>query len=192
MWELSNGVLVLSIAGGCWFGLAGSSLRPSPLFGLIIVIEAALIFGAVWLRRKATGFRLAEVRQLKSFRDMLASYVYVNLGQAVAIAISVGVCFALGRTEFVWPAIALIVSIHFGFLAYVFRTPLYYAPAALGAIISVIAVLNFHGPSRIVFLGAASGTVVWLTALYIIVRAEALTARAMRVLRDELPAEHVA
>jgi hypothetical protein len=54
MWGLSNGVLVLAMAGAFWLGLAafngGFRVGPAILIALGAIAVAA---GSVWLRRKA-------------------------------------------------------------------------------------------------------------------------------------------
>ena len=186
IWGLANGVFVLAIAGGFWFGLAASNLKPSPLFGLISVIEIAVLWAGFRLRRKSAGFRISEVRegngeQRHLLRQIAAGFWRIAVAEAVLATAAVGVCVALNRKDLMWPALGLAVSLHFAPLGYIFRLRPYYVLAALGASASIIAAVGFTGTNRTIFLGTALGTIVWLTAAYAFFRAEQLSQRALHV-----------
>ena len=187
IWGLSNGVFVLAIAGGFWFGMAQSSLRvPWPLAALTVACEAGLLWGAYRLRRKAGGFRLAEVKQgdehqRRILRTVFSTYRWITLAQTVVVALGVGLCAAFHRIDLIWSVIGLIVSLHFAPLARVFRVPPYYATAVLGSILSLLSFAAPRTPMKLVFLGNGLGAVVWLTAIYALLRADRLAQRAIEL-----------
>ena len=153
IWGLSNGVFVLVIAGGFWFGLAASTVKPSPLLGLIIIFEIAILWAAVRLRRKARGFRLSEARhgddvQRELRRELLVRFRRVAVAEGVAATVAVGLCVALNRMELMWAALGLVVSLHFAPLARIFRLWLYYGLATLGSLACILAMVSFTGVRR--------------------------------------------
>ena len=197
IWGLSNGVFVLVIAGGFWFGLAASTVKPSPLLGLIIIFEIAILWAAVRLRRKARGFRLSEAKhgddvQRELRRELLVRFRRVAVAEGVAATVAVGFCVALNRKELMWAALGLVVSLHFAPLARIFRLWLYYGLATLGSLACILAMVSFTGPNRILFLGATLGATMWLTAVYAIVRADRLAEQAVAIFASELSKQHAA
>jgi len=189
LWGLSNGVFVLAIAGGFWFGLAASALRPSPATAFVLIVEAALLWGAFHLRRRARGFRLSEAkngddRQQRLLRQMVAGFWTATIAQALGITLAVGICVVAHRVDFIWPAIGLLVSLHFAPLARVFHVPPYYALSVAGSGASLLAAFDASGPGRIVLLGLTLGTATWLTAAYLLLRADHLARAAIRELAE--------
>lgn len=182
MWGLSNGVFVLAVAGGFWFGLAASKVTPSPLLASITIAQILVIWGGLRLRRKSAGFRIAEAKngdeiQRKVFHEITRGFVWVAIAEGVLAASAVGILS--NRSDLMWPALALAVSLHFAPLGYLFRLRPYYVLAALGCVVSVVAVVSFTESARIIFLGSTLGTIVWLTASYAILRADRLAQRAV-------------
>ena len=184
IWGLSNGVFVLAFAGGFWFGLAASVITPSPLLALITVAQILILWGGLRLRRKAAGFQIAEARkgddvQRKVLRQILVGFLWVAVAEGILVAAAVGLCVVLNRKDLMWPALGFAVSLHFAPLGYILRLRPYYTLAALGSLLSIVAVVSFTESARIIFLGGTLGAVVWLTAAYAIVRADRLAQRAV-------------
>src|SRR5438045_6325997 len=61
-WGLSNGAITFTLAGFFWFGIAMSAVpRAQPLLVFLVVGFVLLLLGAIRVRRKAGGFRYAEL-----------------------------------------------------------------------------------------------------------------------------------
>ena len=186
LWGLANGVFVLAFAGGFWFGLAAAHVRPGPILSLILVGQVAIIAGGFWLRRKAAGFRIAEIRdgddhQRQLLRAIGRAFMRVAIFEALLATTAVGLCVAFGHRELMWPALGIAISLHFAPLGRIFHLRPYYMLAAAGSCAGIIAVASFSEPERTVFLGCALGAILWITAAYAIVRSDALTRRAVQL-----------
>src|SRR5947208_1473047 len=149
IWGLSNGVFVLAFAGGFWFGLAASLITASPLLALITVAQILILWGGLRLRRKAAGFQIAEARkgddvQRKVLRQILVGFLWVAVAEGILVAAAVGLCVVLNRKDLMWPALGFAVSLHFAPLGYILRLRPYYTLAALGSLLSIVAVVSLH------------------------------------------------
>jgi hypothetical protein len=141
--------------------MAASSARPNPtLAASITLVEVILLFAGIRLRRKAGGFKPSELRhgseeQRRLFRGVGKALVWVMVGQGIVAAIAVGLCAALGRRDLIWPALALVISVHFAPLGRIVRVRVYYALAALGTAASLIALTVAMTSRRRSFGGAS-------------------------------------
>jgi len=96
MWGLSNGVLILTVAGGFWLGIIGSIVhRPEILGPFGIVGLLLLLWGFVCLRRKSAGFSLAEMKrgteeQRSSLRRIRRGLRWAMLIETVLCSVAVG------------------------------------------------------------------------------------------------------
>ena len=184
MWGLSNGVLVLAMAGAFWFGLAAFSggFQVGPAI-LIAVGAVAVAAGSVWLRRKAGGFRFSQLQegneaQRLANRRILIGFRWVTLLETLLVGSAFGICNGIGRQDLVWPAVSAAVSLHFAPMGYLFRLPLYYLTAALGCVVSLIALAQ-AAPASLWIVGGRMGGVLWLTAAFAILKCEFLANHAV-------------
>jgi len=190
LWGLSNGVFVFAIAGAFWLGL-GIGTNVTNVGWLVCALStalqvgvcAALIWASVRLRRKS-GFRRSELRQGDRSRSLetqhiLVGFLWTTAGQAVLIAFAIWVCVRAGREQLIWPAIALVVSLHLIPLARIFHVRAYYATAAAGSIVSIITVTGLTGPYAVASLAVGMATVMWGSAFYLLRNADTIAARAL-------------
>src|ERR1022692_4581519 len=184
MWGLSNGVLVLAMAGAFWFGLAafngGFQLGPAILIAVGAIAVAA---GSVWLRRKAGGFRFSQLKQENEAqrlanRRTLIGLRWTTILETLLVGSAFGICNGIGRQDLVWPAVGAAVSLHFAPMGYLFRLPLYYVTTALGCVVSLIA-LTQKAPASLWVVGAGMGGVLWATATFAILKSELLANHAV-------------
>jgi len=180
-WGLSNGALVLTIGGFFWFGIAMSATPSTQPFVLVLVIAAvALGLGARRLRRKATGFSRAELdRQEPATRRILVGMRWTGIAQGVAAAIAVSLCVWLNRRDLIWPAVGLVVALHFLPLARVFNVRAYYATGLAGTVVSLAALAGALGPSFLAISAAGMGAIMWLTVWHLLRHAEQIVATGM-------------
>ena len=190
LWGLSNGVIVFAIAGAFWIGLwIGTA---APRIGWLVCalstilqvgICAALLWAAVRLRRKS-GFRSSELRQAEGRRSpetqhIMAGFRWTVAEQTVLIAFAVWVCVRAGSEQLIWPAIALVVSLHLIPLERIFHVRAYYGTAAAGGIVSIITITGLAGAYAVAFLAAGMAAVMWFSAIYLLWNADAIAASAV-------------
>jgi cbb3-type cytochrome oxidase subunit 3 len=189
-WGLSNGIIALAVAGTFWLGYGiGPHLgetgwvMPAVFTILLYGTFGAIVWFALRLRRRA-GFkrselRLADERQRAETRKIMMSFLFIVIVQAVLIALGVFLCLRLGREELLGQLIALVVSLHFIPLGRVFHVRPYYFVGTAGAAISLLAFSPIFGIDRMTFLGITMGVTVWLSAVYILWRADRITSKAI-------------
>jgi hypothetical protein len=183
MWGLSNGVLVLAMAGAFWLGLAAFNGGFRAGSAILIAVGAiAVAAGSVWLRRKAGGFRFSQLKQgdaaqRLATRRILVGLRWTTLLEMLLVGSAFGICNGIGRQDLVWPAVGAAVSLHFAPMGYLFRLPLYYVTAALGCVVSLIALTQL-APASLWVVGVGMGGILWATAAFAILKSELLANHA--------------
>jgi hypothetical protein len=190
LWGLSNGVMVFAITGAFWLGLWIGTAAPR-IGGLVCAVStvlqvgicAALLWAAVRLRRKS-GFRRSELRQAEGRRSPETQHILAGLrwtiaGQTALIAFAVWACVRAGSEQLIWPAIALVVSLHLIPLAKIFHVRAYYGTAAAGSVVSIMSITGLAGAYAVESLAAGMATVMWISALYLLWKADAIAASAV-------------
>ena len=186
MWGISNGVIVLSIAGGFWLGLAAWTVG-RPVFvvavGTILLISGLLIWRGIRLRRQAAGFSGASLRYApkgSSIHRINVRFQIVSTGQAVSVA-GVGVAtWNLHRSDLLWPLIGLVLSLHFLPLAWLFNMRPYYVLGAAGTITASVSLLAFDGGAPTVAVGVGLGLAMLGCVAYLLANLTQLTDNALR------------
>jgi hypothetical protein len=175
MWGLSNGVLVLTMAGGFWLGIIGSIvhrpeiLGPAGTIGLVL-----LLWGFVRLRRKSAGFSVAELKngteeQQSSLRRTRQGLRWAMLIEVALCSLAVGSVEYLHRIDLIWPALGIAVSLHFLPLGRLFRVKRYYFTGIAGTVVCLAAMVAFNTPANALFAAGGQclntwGTAAWLLA----------------------------
>jgi hypothetical protein len=190
LWGLSNGVFALAIAGTFWLGWGfgpqlgdGGWIVPAAFSLVLYGTLALIVWRAVRLRRRI-GFKRSELkqadeRQRAETHKIMVGFVYIAIAQAVLIALAVVLSLRLGYDDFVGPWIALIVSIHFIPLGRIFHVKPYYFVGIIGSVVSLIAFSSLFGSVRLMFLGGTLGILLWLSAGYMLWRADQIAAKAI-------------
>jgi len=168
------------MSGAFWFGMAAWPTKLSVFLALLLLNGAcftAIITAAVRLRRKSNGFKLSELTHAdeslrRQTRKIVLGFRWVNGVQVVLIWVSMSLCYYLRHAELVWPFIALVVSLHFVPLAWLFRVKAYYMTGIAGAGVSLAVILGLGGSGRLVILGLGMGLVVWMSACYLVWNAD--------------------
>ena len=190
LWGLSNGVMVFAVAGAFWLGLAigmNATWLGGMRCGVLTVVQAggcvALLWGAVRLRRKSrfrpAELRSAEGRAKQENQHIMAGFRWTVGAQTVLIAAAVWWFVRQRQEEMIWPAIALVVSLHLVPLARIFHVRAYYVAGAAGTAVSLVTFAGWTEPYAVACLGAAMAMVMWLTAAYVLREATRIAARAM-------------
>jgi hypothetical protein len=183
-WGLSQAIAVLGCAGGFWLalGLFGGTAHPlarPAVWGgastAVIVGVAANLLGARVLRRRASGFSLAELRasdQRQDAKQQMLRFWIVNGAQMIAATIAVIVTQVSGRGDLMWPLIGLLVGLHFLPLATTFRVPAYWF-TGIGVVVTAVGALLAQGSQGILIIGCGTAAVLWLTSAYLLLTAPA-------------------
>ena len=185
MWGLSNGVLVLTVAGGFWLGIIGSIVHRPEILGPVGIIGLVLlIWGFVRLRRKSAGFSLAEMKhgteeQRSALRQMRRGLRYAMLIETVLCALAVGSVEYLHRLDLIWPALGIAVSLHFLPLGRLFRVKRYYFTGIAGVVVCLVAMVAFNAPANGVFAAAGMCLIMWSAAAWLLARSDQIAVRAI-------------
>ena len=189
LWGLSNGIIALAIAGTFWLGYGfgphlgeGGWIVPAAFTVVLYGPFAVIVWRAVRLKRRA-GFKRSELkqaddRQRAETHKMMVGFVYIAIAQAVLIAVAVLLCLRLGYEDLVGPWIALIVSLHFIPLGRIFHVRTYHFVGMVGSAISLVAFSPVFGAGRLMFLGGTMGILLWLSAIYMLWRADRISTKA--------------
>jgi hypothetical protein len=189
LWGLSNGVFALAIAGTFWIGYGfgpslggGGWIVPAAFTVGVYGAFAAIVWLAVRLKRrvdfKRSELKQANDRQRAETHKIMVGFFYTALTQAVLIAVAVFQCLRLGQDDLIGPSIALIVSLHFIPLGRIFHVRTYYFVGITGAAISLVAFSPVFGVERLMFLGGTMGMLLWLSAIYMLWRADRISKQA--------------
>jgi hypothetical protein len=185
MWGLSNGVLVLTVAGGFWLGIIGSIVQLPEILGPIGIIGLVLLlWGFVCLRRKSAGFSLAELKygseeQQSSLRQIRRGLRWVMLIETVLCSVAVGSVEYVHRLDLIWPSLGIAVSLHFLPLGRLFRVKCYYFTGITGAVVCLVAMVAFNAPSNALFAAAGMCLNMWGTAAWLLARSGKIAVRAI-------------
>jgi hypothetical protein len=185
MWGLSNGVLILTVAGGFWLGIFGSIVNHPQILGPIGIIGLVLLlWGFVCLRRKSAGFNLAEMKygteeQRSSLRKIRRGLRWAMLIETVLCSVAVGSVEYLLRLDLIWPALGIAVRLHFLTLGRLFRVRRYYFAGIAGMVVCLVAIGAFHAPANALFAAAGMCLNMWGTAAWLLARSDQIAGRAI-------------
>jgi hypothetical protein len=86
----------------------------------------------------------------------------------------------MNEMNLIWPWIGLVVSLHLIPLASLFHVRLYYVTAFAGTVISVVAFTGLLSPYQVACLGCGLAAVMWLSATYLVWKANVITIAAVQ------------
>lgn len=170
----TRGAMVLVGAGLGWMmsGLSALGDIPLELYLAVLAVAALLLLGAVAVRRSAPG--IAETPWSPPLRR---GFMLAFGGEAAAIVVIFAAALLLHRPGWILPLVALAVGLHFLPLARLFRRPLYYATGAALCIVCTATIVFMppqwgarHLQGWQLSAGLGSGTVLWLSALGMLVQ----------------------
>ena len=163
---VSAGFTILSLV------MIGSSAARFVLVGVVIAAMAYVVIG-VGMIRTIRRIPAAISTRTPEERVILRRFVYVVIGEVVAIMVVNAVCAITQHLELLVPLDVLIVGIHFLPLASLFRVPRYYPMGGLFCLVSVLTLVLVPAHAQV---GAAAAwfvlpalgctPVAWVTAAY--------------------------
>lgn len=190
-WGLSNGVVVLAVAGAFWLGVA-AWYAPQMLFiaaALVLVcVLGAFVLAARRLRARAQGFHpgaknLSEAWRAEG-RRVRNHYLVVVVLEVLGIWLAVALCLYFKRPDLIVPCIAIVVSLHFAPLASLFQVRAYYFTAAAGTAAALGGLITDNGVARSMVVGTALAVVMWVSAWYLLANAELLAEKQVTRFKD--------
>ncbi len=186
MWGLSNGVIVLSVSGAFWLGLAAWTVS-GPVFVVVIapivVMSGLLIWRGIRLRRLAPGFSRKSLRYApkgSSIQRINFGFQLISIAQTVSIGVVGFASWSLHRSDLIWPLIGLVVSLHFLPLARLFNVRPYYVLGIVGTMIAAISLLAFEGGAETVAVGVGLGLATIGCVAYLLAHPADLADQALR------------
>ena len=189
LWGLGNGVMMMAIAGVFWLGLAIATYANGVHWtitaaGTLVQVAGGggLVWAAVRLRR-LSGFQASELRRpggpyAQQNRRVQVWFGATTAAQALLIAGAVFACVRTGTEPLIWPAIALVVSLHFIPLGWLFQVRPYYVTGAAGCTVALVSAAAAWQPQGVLLLAGGMAATMWLTAGYVLGRAVELAERA--------------
>ncbi len=163
---VSAGFTILSLV------MIGTSAARFVLVGVVIAAMAYVVIG-VGMIRTIRRIPAAITARTPKERVILRRFVYIVIGEVVAIMIVNAVCAITQHLELLVPLDVLIVGIHFLPLASLFKVPRYYTMGGLFSLVSVLTLVFVPVSTQI---GAAAAWFViptlgctaaaWMTAAF--------------------------
>jgi hypothetical protein len=165
------GATFFALFGGAWLALWNYRAAPARLWAYAVigaVAIAILLFARARYRRYAAA--AAGLAETPGQQRRQRWFHIINGGQWVLILIIGNVLANLGLASWVFPAVILIVGLHFLPLARLFSNPVHYATGAGFIVLALVyPLIATGGPADPVgCLGA--GLILWLSALWGLMR----------------------
>ena len=174
---MTTGAVIMFLFGVIWFlaGLAGGRFFPVwmraglPVVGL--VLAAWIVMLAVRAARVARNAPPPTAEQEAIGRTIGRRFGRINGIQGGAIFLAIVALNVVHRPDFIAPAIAVIVGLHFLPLAGLFQRPSYYVTGLLGCAIGVAGFLIPDPSARLSVVGLSFGLLLWLTVAAVVASA---------------------
>jgi hypothetical protein len=156
-------VFLAGFAAFWWGGGFLFAHKPLPLALAGVAVSAGVLLAAYLRRKPALPVEPAERKRRGRILGGAATL------EGVAIAVVYNLLIANGLMDYLFPAMALIVGLHFLPMAKLLPMPIYYLSAALLILVAGAGLLVDPG-LRPVAVGATSAASLWLTCLLLMFR----------------------
>jgi small-conductance mechanosensitive channel len=171
---LGMGALITTVFGFFWLGWGLSAQTTITVAQWLVFYVATLALLAVSIVTLRTGKARADARgaQRDEFRENARKrFTIITILEGAGCGIVVLLTLAFHRMDLLAFGISLVVGVHFLPLAGLFRFPAYYA-TGIGIILSdLLSWAIFKSDAMTVSVGIATGAVLWITAIYALLRA---------------------
>jgi hypothetical protein len=174
---IGTGATVTAFFGSVWLGWGFSSL---PNFSVpewiaydivtLILLVAAIV--TVRQGRATVGARSSGPSRFSA--DASKRFMIVAILEGLGCGMVVALTLGLHRSDLLAFGISLVVGIHFLPLANIFRYPAYFATGTAMVVCDLAAVVMFKGDGITAAVGIASGAVLWITTIALLVRARSV------------------
>lgn len=170
----ANGLAATMLAGlgFFWFGWGLGRAMPAAwrLWLALYAATAILLWVAVrsWRAGKASLCATGAEAGAVSWQHDPGAFRRLLRAEAYACGLVVMLCLVTWRWNWLAAGIALVVGLHFLPLARLFRFPAYHATGIAIVVCVVYDAVHFEGVDMIGAVGATTGTVMWLTAIFML------------------------
>ena len=184
---LVRGSLILTFFGTLWAGLSLPGLRGWGLWTVIVIAGVMtitlMIPGLINLRaaRSIHQEKVTPEEQAVSKKIAKRFSIIVGVEWMVAIVAANILLFLFNRPEFIAPMLVLIIGLHFLPLVFLFQVRVYFLVGTVlsllggGALLALLFGLPLGGLyTWSVIVGLSTAGILWLTSLYVLVRARRL------------------
>ena len=172
---VGRGAIITTFFGFAWFGWGlgyAQVFSPLPWIALYACAIALFVFS---IRAERRGGALLTKRAPggSDFWPRVAKRFYlVLLLEFVLCGVAVALVYAYHREDLLAAGISFAVGLHFLPLGSVFRFSAYYVTGSAMVVCAVVSAMLFRAETITLAVGLASGTVLWLTSIYALVRAD--------------------
>jgi hypothetical protein len=190
-----TGIIVCAIFAALWANWAGAMLSRLPatyrwtaILFVVAISGTLLVAGVAMIRR---GRRLSQATGIGDTapRGMRRKFMLVLVGEIVAFNIAAYLLIGHHMVQYLAPAVAIVVGLHFLPLAKIFRSPHFFATAAVMTLAGILAAAAMAtGSSATAANGIAdlacaitlwaTGSASWLRVHRAIADTQAITAAA--------------
>ncbi len=137
-----SGAMIFSIAGGLWAACGAYAFKGIAEFWLMGAAAVVSVFMLIVVSRLKQRVAQLPAERSTSELDRRAAragrtFVTVNIVQGLVIFLAVQVCYNRHTPEYLAPAVAVIVGIHFMALAGAFETPSHWTVGGLMCVLAL-------------------------------------------------------
>ena len=161
----ATGIILMSLFGAAWAWLAAGviSAQPAQMVRLAaIVISIGLIVCAVLVHRRNRG-------GLRRTLDHRLMWIVIG-GEFLILIVGANLLVRSPYRDWLMPAVALVVGLHFLPLAKAAQLPLYLVTGAAITVVAIISAL-FKEPIRTLMVGLGAASSLWITCAVLVSRA---------------------
>jgi hypothetical protein len=173
---MMTGSSIMFVFAILWFLLGLSGGRFFPLGMKVAVVVVGLALGAAIITLAVQAHRISRTapaptaEQLDAGRKVGRRFGLINGIQWGAIVAVIILLNVVRRPDFIAPAIAVIVGLHFLPLAGLFQQPQYYISGIVGCAIGVAGFLIPDPRARLSAVGLSFGLLLWFTVMTVLWR----------------------
>lgn len=172
----ASGILFLGIFGVAW--AVEAALRLPASYGIAIAGLAAILLGSLFvssarLRKSAASQPEPTASEVASAAQADKWLYWVTGAEGILLFLTSNTLINMHLGSYLWPAVALIVGLHFYPLGYAFKLRIYGITATLMSLVAMAAITGLsegYGSPQIydVAVGLGSAAILWATCGLII------------------------
>lgn len=166
---LGMAALITTFFGFVWFGWGLSAEKAMTVTGWILLYFAALalLFASVRAVRRGKALMTAKRAGRDEFWAKRGKrFRLITVLEGVGCGIVVLFANVFHRMDLLAAGISFVVGLHFLPLAGLFQFPAYYATGIAIVLSDVLICAFFRNDAVTVWVGIATGTVLWVTSIY--------------------------
>jgi uncharacterized membrane protein YccF (DUF307 family) len=159
--------LFFTFFGGAWVVLAAYVFGRISTLGVIVIAAPTTLFvnsAMRLLRRGKDAAKNAFPEEVQKRNDRI--FGIVNAVTWVLVFLVFQILPRLGLGELIFPAVVLIVGLHFFAMPPLFRHRGNLVTGAVMVVWAIVCPLMFHGDRMIGFVAAGAGVVLWVSAVW--------------------------